>query len=192
VLHLESHLRYLPGTEWTDRSSSPSRRRSSYLQVRPLRPCCPHIFLFSHYRGPFSGPRRLDHSPPGSARFGRAMAQAVSRKPPTAEARVRSRVSPCGICVGRSGTGTGFSPSTSVFPCQFHSTGAPLVGKVQNSARLRLEWNCNCTPHSVPSWCVRDKLAFCLSLYETREADEKQLNTLKNRIMFCVLIIVVT
>jgi hypothetical protein len=45
---------------------------------------------------------------------GRAMAQAVSRRPLTAEARVRSRVSPCGICGGQSGTGTGFPPSTSV------------------------------------------------------------------------------
>jgi hypothetical protein len=61
---------------------------------------------------------------------GRAMAQAVSRRPSTAEARVRS-VSPCGICGGQSGTGTGFSPSTSVFPCQFHSTGDPLLGKMK-------------------------------------------------------------
>ena len=64
---------------------------------------------------------------------GRAMAQAVSRRPPTAEARVRSRSSPCGICGEQSGTGTGFSPSTSVFPCQFHSTGTQLLGKVKKN-----------------------------------------------------------
>jgi hypothetical protein len=39
------------------------------------------------------------------------MAQAVSLQPLTAEARVRSQVSPCGICGGQCGTGTGFSPS---------------------------------------------------------------------------------
>jgi hypothetical protein len=64
---------------------------------------------------------------------GRAMAQAVSLRPLTAEARVRSRVSPCGICGGQSGTGTGFSSSTSIFPCQFHSTGAPLLGKIKKN-----------------------------------------------------------
>jgi hypothetical protein len=59
------------------------------------------------------------------------MAQAVSRRPLTAEARVQSRVSPYRTCGGRSGTGTGFSPSTSVFPCQYHSTGATLQGKTK-------------------------------------------------------------
>jgi hypothetical protein len=64
--------------------------------------------------------------------YGRAMAQAVSRWPLTAEARVWTRVSLCGICGGQSDIGTGFSPITSVFPCQFHSTDAPLLGKIKN------------------------------------------------------------
>jgi hypothetical protein len=55
------------------------------------------------------------------------MAQAVSRRPPTVEARVR----PCGIFGEQSGTGTDFSSSTSVFPYKFYSTGAPLLGKIK-------------------------------------------------------------
>jgi hypothetical protein len=51
--------------------------------------------------------------------MGRAMAQVVSRRPLTVEARVRVRVNPCGICGGQSGTGTGFSLSSSVFPCEY-------------------------------------------------------------------------
>jgi hypothetical protein len=53
------------------------------------------------------------------------MAQVISRRPLTAESRVRARVNPCGICGGQSGTGTGFPPSSSVFPLSiYHSTVA--------------------------------------------------------------------
>jgi hypothetical protein len=38
----------------------------------------------------------------------RAIAQAVSRRVPTAAARVRAKVRSCGICGGQSGTGAGF------------------------------------------------------------------------------------
>jgi hypothetical protein len=39
---------------------------------------------------------------------GRAIAQAVSRRLPTAAARVRSQVRSCGICGGQSGAAAGF------------------------------------------------------------------------------------
>jgi hypothetical protein len=55
----------------------------------------------------------------------RVMAQDVSRWPLTTEARVRTRANPRGICGGQSGTGTGFSPSSSVFLLSiYHSTVA--------------------------------------------------------------------
>jgi hypothetical protein len=47
---------------------------------------------------------------------GRAMAQAVSRRPLAAEARVQSWISPWGICGGQSGIGTGFTPEYFGFP----------------------------------------------------------------------------
>jgi hypothetical protein len=46
------------------------------------------------------------------------MAQAVSRWPVTAEARVRARVNPCGICGGQSGTEQVFSENFG-FPCKY-------------------------------------------------------------------------
>jgi hypothetical protein len=48
------------------------------------------------------------------------MAWTVNRRPLSSE----TLVSPCGICGGEGSTGTGFSPSSSVFPCQYHSTVA--------------------------------------------------------------------
>jgi hypothetical protein len=72
------------------------------------------------------------------------MAQAVSRRPFTVEVRVYGRARPCWIYSGQSGTGAGYSPSSSNFPCQCHSTVAlhsrvssggwtigPLVAAVQ-------------------------------------------------------------
>jgi len=54
----------------------------------------------------------------------RTMVQAVSRWPVTAEVRIRSHSNSCEVNGGPSGTGTGFTPSTSVLPCQYHSTNA--------------------------------------------------------------------
>jgi hypothetical protein len=85
---------------------------------------------------------------PATSLLGRAMAQAVSRQSLTAEAWVRSRVSPCGICGGQSSTGTGFPTSTSVFPCQFHSTGAPLHGTTKKTLITFITWL-----HSKPQGC---------------------------------------
>jgi hypothetical protein len=58
-----------------------------------------------------------------SVRGGRAMAQVVSCRPLTAEARA----SPCGICGGQSGSGTGISPSSYFFPCQYRSIVAVRI-----------------------------------------------------------------
>jgi hypothetical protein len=55
---------------------------------------------------------------------GRAMAQVVTRRPLTEEARVRARINPYGICGGRSGTGTGISLSFRFSPVNIHSTVA--------------------------------------------------------------------
>jgi hypothetical protein len=87
------------------------------------------------------------------------MAQAVSRRPPTAEARFRSRVSPCGICGGQSGTATVFSPSTLVFPCQFH------LEEDKNNSNLHLK-------HRVAQEAVRScgaSLASAVGPFSTKE-----------------------
>jgi hypothetical protein len=48
--------------------------------------------------------------------------QVVSHRHITADNWVRSQSNPCGCCDRQSGTGPGFCPSTSVFPCEYHST----------------------------------------------------------------------
>jgi hypothetical protein len=59
------------------------------------------------------------HLPLLTKKLGRAMAKVFSRRPLTAEARVRARVNPCGVYGGKSGTRTDFSASSLVFPCQY-------------------------------------------------------------------------
>jgi len=51
---------------------------------------------------------------------GRIMAQAVRRRPVTAELRVRSQASPCGICGGLCDNGICFVTSGSALPSQYN------------------------------------------------------------------------
>jgi len=44
----------------------------------------------------------------------------------TMETQVQSQASPCWIGSGQTGQGARFSPSTSVFPCQYYSTNSPI------------------------------------------------------------------
>jgi hypothetical protein len=59
--------------------------------------------------------------------LGRALSQAVSRRSVTAEARVQSQASLCGVCGASGDTGTGLSPSTLVYSCQYRYTNAELI-----------------------------------------------------------------
>jgi len=55
---------------------------------------------------------------------GRAVTHAAVPWPVTAGARFQCQSSPCEICGGQSGTGAGFSTSTSFVSCLYHSTDA--------------------------------------------------------------------
>jgi hypothetical protein len=53
------------------------------------------------------------------------MAQVISRWPLTLEAQIHTWVCPCRVCARQSGSGTGFSLSSLVLSCQYHSIRAP-------------------------------------------------------------------
>jgi hypothetical protein len=59
------------------------------------------------------------------------MAQAVSRRPLTAAAWVRAQVNPVGFVVDKVAVGQVFSPSSSLFPCQYHSTVGSTFPKIK-------------------------------------------------------------
>jgi hypothetical protein len=65
----------------------------------------------------------------GTWRFtGRDMVRTVSRQPlAVVQDRFQCQVSSWVICGGQSDSGTGFPPSTPIFPCQYHSASAPYT-----------------------------------------------------------------
>jgi hypothetical protein len=57
--------------------------------------------------------------------LGCAIAQEVGRWFLIEKSRIRSPVSPCGMFGEPSDSGTGFSPSSSIFSCRYHFAPAP-------------------------------------------------------------------
>jgi hypothetical protein len=76
---------------------------------RTRRNTCPSATLSTKH------PTRIDNGPNRGFRGETSATNHLS---------LRARVYPRGICGGQSGTGTGFSPRPSGFPCQYHSTVA--------------------------------------------------------------------
>jgi hypothetical protein len=68
----------------------------------------------------------------------RAMAQAVSRRPLSTEARVRSQVKYVWDLWWTKWHWDWFFSDLSVFPCRFHSTGAPLIVKIGKKLFIHL------------------------------------------------------
>ena len=85
-----------------------------------------------------------------------AIHQVISRRPLTAETRVRFLGRQCENCGGQIHAGSGFSPSTSVFPCQYHSTNAPypfihLLPTLYNVSLPALQFSpVSIIPHNAP------------------------------------------
>jgi hypothetical protein len=70
---------------------------------------------------------------------GRARAEAISRRFPTATTRVRAQVRSCGICGGQSGTGVGFLPVLR-FPLQI------FIPPIAPQSRSSIIWGYNWAP----------------------------------------------
>jgi hypothetical protein len=68
--------------------------------------------------------------------YGRAVAQVVSRRHPTATAWVRARVKSCGLCDGHSDTGTGFLTVLRFTLLIIHPTNCGFHGDDYEECRL--------------------------------------------------------
>jgi len=71
------------------------------------------------------------------------MTQVFSHQNVKLEVRLLFQIRPCHICRGQSCPETGFSPSTSVFPCQYHAAIVPYLSShtcfsYQKSKRAKL------------------------------------------------------
>ena len=87
---------------------------------------------------------------------GSAMTQAVGWRPITVKAWVWSQVSPSEICSGQNDNVSGFSPSTSVFPCQYHSTNAPYHHPLHVLTRSTNGWSLGTSHKAVLFWILRN------------------------------------
>jgi len=73
----------------------------------------------THYKAPLMLLIWINDSP------GSAMTQTANRQLPNMTAQVQSQAIYVGFFGGQTGTGTGFSPSTYVFPCLYHYMNFP-------------------------------------------------------------------
>jgi hypothetical protein len=85
-----------------------------------------------------------------SESINRVMAQVVSSRLVIAEAWVQNQVSLCEICGGQRGTATGFSPSTSFIPHQYHSTNAPHSSSTTRCSYQKVK---RTVPGNLPKSC---------------------------------------
>jgi len=70
--------------------------------------------------------------------YGCVMAQVVDHQSFTTKIQFQNQSSPCKICGEWRGTGTGFSPNTSVFTCEYHFSNVPHTHPVKPSPMYSL------------------------------------------------------
>jgi hypothetical protein len=94
------------------------------------------------------------HGVTTSMNWSRAIAEAVSRRIPTAAARVRAQVGSCGICGGQSGTRAGFLRELRFRRHNSHSINCSTITSINHpglvqlaSSGRRTKWNQE-SPHS--------------------------------------------